>query len=134
MYDKLSIIDLAKSRMDWVARRQEVLAENISNADSPKYQPRDVKDFDFKKVLRRTDSPVQVATTNPLHIQSPPPNDPNVVVTKKTYESSANGNAVVLEEQMSKLGEAKATYDIAASLFQKQFTMLKTALGKGGSS
>jgi flagellar basal-body rod protein FlgB len=134
MYDKLSIVDLAKNRMDWVARRQEVLAENIANANTPKYQPRDLKEFDFKAVLKQTDRPVRVATTNPLHVQAPVQNDPQVLESRKTYESSQDGNAVVLEEQMAKLGSAKSTYDIAASMFQKQFAMMKTALGKGGAA
>lgn len=130
MYDKLSVVALAKDRMDWVAKRQEVLAENISNANTPKYVPNDLKPFDFKTALAGTNPSVQVAVTNPMHVQ-PVITDPNsVIASKKTFESSPDGNAVVLDEQMAKLGEAKSTYDVAAGLFQKQFKMLRTALGK----
>lgn len=132
MYDKLSVVALAKGRMDWVAKRQEVLSENISNANTPKYIPQDLKPFDFKAALgQAATSSVQVAVTNPMHVQ-PVVSDPtSVVSTKKTFESSPDGNAVVLDEQMDKLGQAKTSYEVAASLFQKQFKMLRTALGKG---
>lgn len=130
MYDKLSVIALARGRMDWVAKRQEVLSENVVNANTPKYIPSDLKPFDFKTALSQT-QPVQVAATNPRHLQPAIPDTINVVSQKKAFESSPDGNAVVLDEQMAKIGEAKSAYDMAASLFQKQFKMIKTALGKG---
>lgn len=133
MFDKLSVIALAKSRMDWVAKRQEVLAENVANANTPKFVPSDVKDFNFKAVLQNTGnaSAVQVKVTNPMHVQPVMTDTLNVVKDRKDFESSADGNAVVLDEQLAKLGEAKGAYDTAASLFQKQYKMLRTALGKG---
>ncbi|CAA7612787.1 flagellar basal body protein [Magnetospirillum sp. UT-4] len=130
MYDKLSVVSLARSRMDWVARRQEVLSENIANANTPKFAPSDLKPFNFKDALNQTIQPVGVAATNDKHIV-PVVKDPmNVVRSRKTYESSPDGNAVVVEEQMVKIGEAKSSYEIAAGLFQKQFKLLRTALGK----
>lgn len=129
MYDKLNLVNLAKNRMDWVARRQEVLAENIANANTPGYIPSDVKPF--KAALTETLLPIQPVATHAAHMR-PEVRDPRVVVeTKKTFESSPDGNAVVLDEQMAKLGDAKGAYDLAASLMQKQFKMIKTALGKG---
>lgn len=130
MYDKLSVVTLAKSRMDWVARRQEVLSDNIANANTPKFIPSDLKPYDFKDVLSQTVPAVRVAATDAQHIV-PQITDPQKVVrSKKTFESSSDGNAVVLEEQMAKVAEGKTAYDTAASLFQKQFKMLRTALGK----
>lgn len=130
MFDKLSVIALAKSRMDWVAKRQEVLAENVANANTPKFIPSDIKAFDFKSVLNNTNPSVQVAVTSPKHVQ-PIVTDPQTVIKdRRDFESSADGNAVVLDEQMAKVGEAKSAYETAASLFQKQYKMIKTALGK----
>lgn len=131
MFDKLSVIALAKSRMDWVAKRQEVLAENVANANTPKFIPSDLKPFDFKSVLNETAPTVQVKVTNPMHVQPVVADPQTVIKDRKDFESSADGNAVVLEEQMAKIGDAKSAYDTAASLFQKQYKMLKTALGKG---
>lgn len=131
MFDKLSVIALAKSRMDWVAKRQEVLAENVANADTPKFVPSDLKAFDFKSVLNQTNQPVKVAVTNPMHVQPVIADTQTVIKDRKDFESSADGNAVVLEEQMAKVGEAKTAYDTATSLFQKQYKMLRTALSKG---
>lgn len=129
MFDKLNLVALAKGRMDWIAQRQEVLAENIANANTPGYVPSDLKPF--KAQLNETLLPVQPVATNPMHIR-PEIRDPRVVSeTKKTFESSPDGNAVVLDEQLAKVGDAKGAYEVAASLMQKQFRMIKLALGKG---
>lgn len=130
MYDKLSLLTLAKSRMDWVAKRQEVLSNNITNANTPNFVPSDLKPYDFKDALHQAVPSVQLASTNARHI-TPEITDPQKVIrSRKTFESSADGNAVVLEEQMAKVAEAKTAYETAASLFQKQYKMIKSALGK----
>lgn len=130
MYDKLSLITLAKSRLDWVAKRQEVLSDNIANANTPKFVPSDLKPYNFKDVLNQSVPAVQIASTNSKHIVPEGIDPQKMIRSKKTFESSADGNAVVLEEQMAKVSEGKTAYDTAASLLQKQFKMLRTALGK----
>lgn len=130
MYDKLSVVTLAKSRMDWVARRQEVLSDNIANANTPKFVPSDLKPYNFKDALNQTVPAVRVAATDAQHIVPEIADPQKVVRTRKTFESSADGNAVVLEEQMAKVAEGKTAYETAAALFQKQFKMIRTALGK----
>ena len=129
MYENLTVLGMARKAMDWVAKRQQVLSENIANADSPGYIPSDLKPVDFKSVLHNVGQPAVLPTqTDPKHIV-PKLTDPNVVqVQKKDYESSPNGNAVVLEEQMDKMGESKATYEQVTALFQKNVALLRTAI------
>lgn len=132
MYEDLAVLAMAKQRMDWIARRHEVLAQNVANADTPDYKPRDVEPLSFKETLRSTT--VGVAVTHPRHIAPPgagTPPGPRVVEDPAPAETAPNGNAVVLEEQMVKIGEAKSAYEMAANLFQKQVGMIRTALGRG---
>lgn len=134
MFENLSLFVMAKKRMDWVAQRQEVLAKNVANADTPKYQSQDVKPLDFKETLQQTQQ-VSAAVTNPMHISTQPivsDGQFDVVKVKKPYESAPDGNGVVLEEQMMKMNEAKGAYELAANLFQKNVKLLRTALGRGG--
>ncbi|KIL97303.1 Flagellar basal-body rod protein FlgB [Paramagnetospirillum magnetotacticum MS-1] len=131
MYDDLGIFKMAKAQMDWIAQRQEVLAGNIANANTPRYLPKDLKDLDFKQVLAGTTEPeVGAATTNAKHIVPEVTPSPFKAVTqRRTYESTPDGNAVILEEQMAKLGDANSKYNAAAALFQKYQKMIKTASG-----
>jgi flagellar basal-body rod protein FlgB len=131
MFDKLTVVSLAHGKMDWIARRQEVLAENIANANTPKYMPRDLKAWSFKEALSQSVPSVQIKATNPAHIVPEFTDPTKVVTTKKVFETSADGNGVVVEEQMAKLGQAKSNYELAAGLFEKQFKLLRTSLSKG---
>ncbi|SEH35048.1 flagellar basal body rod protein FlgB [Magnetospirillum fulvum] len=132
MYDKLDIFKVTKAQMDWLAQRQEVLAENIANANTPRYLPKDLKPVSFKEVLSDSQTPTVTAiATNPAHIVPEMGLDPFKSVTqRKTYESTPDGNAVILEEQMAKIGEAGSSYNAAASLFQKYQKMILSALGQ----
>jgi len=129
MYENLTVLGMARKALDWVAQRQEVLSENIANADSPGYIPSDLKELNFKNVLHTVAQPAVLPTkTDPNHIV-PQLQDPNEVVSeKKAYESSPDGNAVILEEQMDKLGTSKATYDQVTALFQKNISLLRLAI------
>ena len=130
MFDNLTVLAMAKKSMDWISQRQEVVSENIANMNTPGYLPKDLKPVDFKQMVHEAGQPVVLpVSTNPGHIV-PQLQDPNTVeTTRKTYESSPDGNAVVLEDQMAKLGDAKSAYDTAAGLFQKQIALLKLAVG-----
>lgn len=131
MYDDLGIFKMAKAQMDWIAQRQEVLAGNIANIDTPRYLPKDLKPLNFKDVLAGAGEPqVSAAATNAKHIVPEMGPSPFKALTqRRTYESTPDGNAVILEEQMAKVGEANSKYNAAASLFQKYQKMIKTAAG-----
>ncbi len=50
--NNLKLFKMAMTKMDWAAQRQKVLAQNISNADTPNYRPHDIKEVNFKEVLK----------------------------------------------------------------------------------
>ena len=52
-------IALAERRIAWLEERQRVLAQNIANADTPGYQPRDLGDF--SNVLAKIDQYFDIA-------------------------------------------------------------------------
>lgn len=132
MFTNLTLLQMAKKTMDWAARRQEVLAENVANADTPQYRPNDIQALDFKRELTGTQPTAQPVVTNPMHVAGVPyATEPDIKRIRQPYESAPDGNAVVLEEQMQKVGETRQNYELATTLFNKNIKMLRTALGKG---
>ena len=60
----LKIFAMMQERMGWLAKRQEVVAENIANADTPAYRPKDLKELDFSRHLRpQTPEPTLTLTS-----------------------------------------------------------------------
>ena len=129
---KLSLFKIIGARMGYLGERQKVLAENVANADTPNYRPSDLKAMDFQAVLRG-DQRIRMATTNQIHLAGVTPANKFMVEKAgfgKSYETAPNGNAVVLEEQMLKVSELQANYQLAANLYQKNLGMLRTAIGR----
>jgi len=131
---KSRLMTALTQRMGYLAQRQTVIARNVANADTPGYQPKDVKPIPFEKILKAQDMRGP-RVTQANHIAS----EPHRAVAgakgeaqKTTYETSISGNAVVLEEQMMKVAEIQSEYNLATNLYRKHLAMLKTALGRPG--
>ena len=54
--------------MDWLSQRQNVLAQNIANADTPNYLPQEMKHGAFERLLARKLAPVAPRVTDPKHM------------------------------------------------------------------
>ena len=135
MQDKLNLLDAISRRMNWLGQRQRVLAQNISNADTPEYKPQDLKEGSFARMLSRRVGGVMPVTTNPMHLrgsQSSGDGRFKVGDQQRPYEVAPSGNAVVLEEQLIKVGQTQMNYQTMTNLYRKHLSMIRTALGRGG--
>lgn len=131
--EKTTLFALAKKRLSWLTQRQEVLAENIANADTPKYRPKDLEAFEFKELVTREAMQVNMTVTSPGHDPGPRQRirDFASAAERKPYETAPAGNAVVLEEQMGKVNETAIGYRLTTKLYMKNLELIRTALGKG---
>lgn len=133
---KLPLFAMASKRMAWLAKRQEVLSQNVANADLPDYVPHDLKAQNFRAMVKKTQPEVvavAMARTDAGHL--PPRHEPakfGDAKAKETYEIAPSGNAVVLEEQLMKVSETQTDYRMATSLYSKHIGMIKEALGRRG--
>ena len=128
----LGLFKLMSRKMGWLTQRQEVLAQNVANADTPRYKSRDLKPFTFREALgdqRR----LPAATTSPAHLQGTRGTGGLDKVQRQgnPYETSPTGNNVILEEQMLKVGQTAMDYQTMTNLYKKQVTMIRTAIRTG---
>lgn len=132
----LTLFKLMSQKMAWLSQRQDVLAQNIANTDTPGYKPNDLKPFTFQSAMAG-DGLLQPAVTNPMHLAGVDPNAGRGFRTdkeSKAYETEPSGNSVVLEEQMMKVSKTQADYQLITNLYSKQVGLMKTALDQGGGS
>ncbi len=124
----IGLFRLAEQRLAWVGRRQELLAQNVANANTPGYQPRDLAPF--AKALANADPSAALVRTDPKHIavtgtlQSDRPTRPR--------ERSPDGNGVSMEDQLTKVADTSNTQELVANLYRKYQGMFRTALGRAG--
>ena len=120
----MDIFQAMGQKMAWLAQRQKILAENVANADTPGYRPRDLADFSFSKAMQDAGS---VAVTRPGHI-SPQ----GASAGPENFKVEDKGKAVILEDQMARVSETAVDYQLMTNLYRKHMNMLRTALGRGG--
>src|SRR4249919_3533735 len=112
----IPLFAMLRSRLGYLSERQRVISENVANADTPGYGPRDLKPFSFQAHVKAASAPSTpsaaegLAVTQPGHIASPGGKQglANAVKPSKSNDSETtlDGNSVVLEEEMMKLTEA----------------------------
>ena len=129
---KNQLFSALSRRMDWLGDRQRVLAQNVANANTPDYAPRDLKPMSFRSMVQEPGK-VELAATDPGH-KAP-------LRTRTPYadkdERNANivtlsGNAVELETELQKVAETGMDYQTMSNLYRRNVEMLKTAIGRGG--
>ena len=125
----LPIFSMLRTRMHWHQERQRVLAENVANADTPKFRPRDLKPLDFGSRVAQAGQ-VQVASTDPAHITGANATGPFASAQNNKYDVRPAGNAVSVEEEMIKVAANQMDHQAAISLYSRSMGLLKTAIGK----
>ncbi len=130
--NKLSLFSMMKKRLSWLSQRQEVLAQNIANADTPDYKPVDLKPFKFGDLVRRESMQVNMDVTSEGHLggQRKRIRDFDSEQAQKPFETAPAGNAVILEEQMAKVNENQINHRLTTEIYKRNLSMIKMALGK----
>ena len=128
---KIPLFEMLTRRMSWLSQRQEVLAHNIANADTPDFAARDPAPLDFRRSLQDT-GPVTLARTHAAHLGGgAKPQAFRAAASRSRYETTPSGNGGVLEEQLMQVAETQVDYQLVTNLYRKHVDMIKVALGRG---
>jgi flagellar basal-body rod protein FlgB len=125
------LLAMLRERMNWLHQRQDVLSENVANADTPGFVARDLKPLDFENALNQSGKAASLVTTNTRHIAITPSHATKFDDQEAPdQESSPNGNSVALEAEMVKVSNTQSQFQAAANLYAKTMSMMKTAIGQ----
>lgn len=128
--EKLTLFSAVKSRMSWLTQRQEVLSQNIANADTPKYRATDLKPFQFKEILRNEKIQLNMDVTDASHQPGRRKRirDFAEKQVRQPFETAPNGNNVIIEEQMAKVNETQTKHRLVTQLYKKHLGMITMAV------
>lgn len=127
----IQLFDLASKQAEWLTIRQEVVAGNIANANTPKFRAKDVTPF--QAVLDKSD--VTMARTNPMHLSGNDFSTSGSIDVKdaaldQEIGVQESGNTVGVAEELSKSGEIKRQYDLNTSLVSSFHRMMLMTVRK----
>ncbi len=123
-----NVLDLAARQASWLLARENLVAQNVANANTPGYKTTDLSPFE---AAIQTAS-LQLTTTSPRHIsitasEFQPTTDEFVTSKGDTFLS---GNNVSLESEMMKGGEVNRAYSLNVAVV-KAFNGMLVQSAKG---
>lgn len=112
------------------AQRQQVLAGNIANADTPHFKARD---FDFASTLKealagRNVGDLQLATTASGHINGAASGGPARLMYRTETQSSVDGNTVDMDIERSQFAENSVYYEAGLTFLTGKIKTLMSAI------
>jgi flagellar basal-body rod protein FlgB len=127
----IPLFSMLRNRLGYLSERQRLIAENVANADTAGFAPKDLRPFSFHAQQAASMAGVQ-AVTQPGHMLAPSarragPGGSFKSVKAPDSETTLDGNSVVLEEEMMKMSDARMSYDAAIGFYQKSLNLLRLA-------
>jgi flagellar basal-body rod protein FlgB len=115
------------------AYRQQILAGNIANADTPHYKARDI---DFSAALKnavagRSGGDLPVARTSPSHLAGPAGQGPAPLRYRGELQSAVDGNTVDMDIERAQFAENAIHYEAGISFITHQLRMMSAAIAPG---
>ncbi len=122
---------MMKGHMKYMGNRQTVIAQNIANIDTPGYKARELAPLDFKKLVDMQNNHLPMRVTSPTHLSGTLPDTSDFKSDKdrNTFETRPTQNNVVLEDQMGKLSDTGAEFQLSSTMYKKFTTLYRTAAG-----
>jgi flagellar basal-body rod protein FlgB len=131
-FGSLPLFRAMAKRMAWLGERQQVLAQNVANVDTPGFQPQDLKKPDFRALVAGASAKLPLAGTQPMHLASVQGGGGFKAAAAPGAERMISGNTVSIEGEMMKVSETASDYALMTNLYRRHIGMLKAALGRGG--
>ena len=113
---------LLQQGLDGVWRKQQVISQNIANADTPGYK---AKTVNFKTVLSQETKNIKDKTMSKV---KPELNLVTTVSVEKGTNQTFDENNVDTEKEHIALADAQIQYSLLVNKISNEFDMIKTAI------
>lgn len=112
------------------AQRQELLAGNIANADTPNYKARDI-DFGSAlsgALLGRVGRPIALATSSARHVAASAAATSPQLMYRGEEQSSVDGNTVNMDAERAAFAENSVQYEASITFINGMLRTMQQAI------
>ncbi|NMF91367.1 flagellar basal body rod protein FlgB [Aromatoleum petrolei] len=125
-----SALQFHQSALNLQAQRQQMLASNIANADTPNYKARDI---DFRSALKGALSermgPLALASTSSRHLDVAEQMQFGAYVGyRREFQSSVDGNTVNMDVERAAFAENSVHYEASVTFINGLLRSMQTAI------
>jgi flagellar basal-body rod protein FlgB len=122
----LNILSLASALAHHASARQQVISENVANADTPGYRARDIAPFG---ALVEGGPAFEAKRTRPGHMAFGATTggfEPEI--SAAFGAETPNGNSVSLEDQMMRGAQVQQEHGLAIGVYSKSLAILRSVV------
>nr|WP_237072578.1 FlgB family protein [Pseudaestuariivita rosea] len=120
---------MAHAMAQHASARQNIVAQNIANADTPGYRARDITPFAEQFAATAPMAQQKATRAGHLHGDSPLPGH-RTVLAEDQSNLSPNGNSVSIEHEMFRSIETKRQHDRAIMIYKSGLNVLHSTIGR----
>lgn len=122
-------LGIHEQAMQFRARRAEVLAGNLINADTPNYKARDVSFRDMlNSQMPNSTGSTSLTMTNSRHISTAGNDSGAQLLYRNPLQASQDGNTVEEQVEMAEFAENTLQFQASVQFLSGKFTGLKNAI------
>jgi len=113
------LMSMLQDKMSYHATRQNIIAQNIANADNPEYRRRDIAKPNFKGMVKN--SMLSLETTNPHHLSSA---DSNI-----NYAILETDSPITLDMEAFEMSKNTSEFAKVSTTYKKMISLMNIAAG-----
>jgi len=113
-------MDLLSGMLDYRSKRHKIIVSNIANIDTEDFKP---SDLSFKTEFGKTNSIIQMTTTDPGHMDRG-----NSKSSFVSFEVKTSEEKVKIDTEMANLAENQLMYNMTVDMLARKFRGINTVL------
>lgn len=129
MFTDLNVFKTAFAMAQHAGQRQAFVAQNMANADTPGFQPKDLEHF--KNAFTTNPSADTMRSTRAGHLGAGSGTDFSWRVVQHSNGMDPNENGISIEEEMLRAVDVRRQHDRALAVYRSAMSILRTSLGRG---
>jgi flagellar basal-body rod protein FlgB len=125
-------VNFLEKSLEYRKIRQDLIASNIANADTPYYKPRDIR---FEEALKNEieNKPLhklELAKTNPMHLgpKNIKGNFKPILFFRDGHLARNDGNSVDIDVETTEMAKNSLMYNAAVSAVKKRVELFKLVI------
>jgi len=127
--------DLVKDALDFRAMRQDMIASNIANADTPYYKPRDIRFEDVlvqkrAQIMQDNSTQLPLAQTNSSHmpIQHEKSNTKPTLYFRDGHMARNDGNSVDIDVETTEMSKNSVMFNALIQASKKDTAIFRSVI------
>jgi flagellar basal-body rod protein FlgB len=124
-------INVLEKSLEFRKIRQDLIASNIANADTPYYRPRDIRfEEALKNAINKPAQKLELAKTNPMHLDPVDLKDDlkPIIFFRDGHLARNDGNSVDIDVETTEMAKNSLMYNASVAAVKKRVELFKLVI------